>query len=143
MAKRRLIRTADEKQDTIAELLKQMSNSGLFHLAKDLDEVANTKFVDGIVENNDDEIERLLSSNNLSLASAFAIGVNAARKGWYSNTSPYVYMHDDLEIESIDEDYVKTLISNSDSAMMDFVNAIVAHPNLDSIPQEIKDVING
>ena len=141
---KRLIRIADDtKFNQIKNVIKELSNEDLFELAEDLDENAGTKFVDGIVVNNDKELENLLSEQGMSLSDAFSLGVKSTEKGWYNSKAPYVYMHDDMEIESIDDDYVKTLLSTSDNAMVEFINAIIAHPDLDSVPQEIKDVING
>lgn len=141
---KRLIRIADDTQfNQIKNVIKELSNSDLFELAEDLDEHAGTKFVDGIVANNDKELENLLNEQEMSLSDVFTLGVKSMEKGWYNSKSPYVYMHDYMEIESIDEDYVKTLLSNSDNAMKEFINAIIANPNLSSVPQEIRDIING
>ncbi len=140
---KRLIRIADDTQfNQIKNIIEEISNDDLFELAEDLDEHAGTRFVEGIVKNDDKNIENLLNEQGMSLSDAFSLGIKLTENGWYNSSSPYIYMHDDGEIESIDEDYVKTLLTNNDNAMTSFINAIIANPNLLSVPQEIKDIIN-
>lgn len=142
--KKRLIRAEDTKYDKVAELLKQMSDADLFFLAQDLDEHAHTKFLEGIVTNNNDELNRIFTENDLSYAQVFEIGLRMAKNGYYDYNSPFIYYHKDTkEIESIPMDYVKKMISNSDNIMADFVVAVMSYSKLESIPQEIRDVING
>ena len=141
---KRLIRIADDTQfNQMNNIIEEISNDDLFELAEDLDEHAGTRFVEGIVKNDDKELEKLLSEQEISLSDAFSLGVKLTKNGWYNSSSPYIYMHDDGEIESIDDDYVKTMLSTSDNAMTSFINAIIANPNLLSVPQTIKDLING
>lgn len=142
--KKRLIRAEDTKYDKVAELLKQMSDADFFFLAQDLDEHAHTKFLEGIVTNNNDELNRIFTENDLSYAQVFEIGVRMTKNGYYDYNSPFICYHKDTkEIESIPMDYVKKMISNSDNIMADFVVAVMSYSKLESIPQEIRDVING